>query len=66
MKKNLIVFGVVAVAVLFVAVYLWGPGTMPPGQPPLVTLSTANIGQFETVFDADVAAPRLVLLLSPT
>jgi len=66
MKKKLIVVGVLGVAVLFVAVYLWGPGTMPPGQQPLVTLSSANIGEFETVFDADAAAPRLVLLLSPT
>lgn len=66
MKKKLIVFGVVAVAVLFLAVYLWRPGAMPPDQQPLVTLSTANIAEFENVFDADATVPRLVLLLSPT
>lgn len=66
MRKKLIVLGVVGVALLLGASYLWGPGTVPAGQQPLVTLSSANVNAFETVFDADADMPRLVLLLSPT
>ena len=66
MKKKLIVLSVVAMAVLLGAIYLWGPGTVPAGQQPLVTLSSENVNAFETAFDADADMPRLVLLLSPT
>jgi hypothetical protein len=66
MKKKLIVLGVVAAAVVLGAVYLWGPGTVPPGQQPLATLSPANAAAFEAAFDADADSPRLVLMLSPT
>ena len=66
MKKKLIILGVVAAVVLLGAIYLWGPGTVPAGQHPLVTLSSANISEFDAAFDADADVPRLVLLLSPT
>ena len=66
MKKKLIILGVVAAVVLLTAIYLWGPGTVPPGQQPLATLSSANPNAFETAFDEDIDTPRLVLLLSPT
>lgn len=66
MKKKLVVAGVVAVAVLLGAVYLWGPGKVPAGQQPLLTLSSPTANVFETDFDADADTPRLVLLLSPT
>jgi hypothetical protein len=67
MKKKLIILGVVVVAVLLVAIYLLqGPGTVPAGQQPLTTLSSANAGAFESAFNADANLPRLVLLLSPT
>jgi len=66
MKKRIILFWLVALAVLFAFVYLRGPGKVPVGQPPLVTLSSTNISGFEGAFDADADLPRLVLLLSPT
>lgn len=66
MKKKLIVLGLVAAAVLLGAIYLWGPGTVPAGQQPLVTLSSANISEFEGAFNAGTDIPRLVLVLSPT
>jgi hypothetical protein len=66
MKKRIAVLSVLAVAILFGATYLWAPGKVPAGQPPLATLSSANIGPFEAAFDADASAPRLVLLFSPT
>lgn len=55
-----------AIAVLLLAVYLWGPSSVPAGQKPVLTLSTANFRHFENAFDRDADVPRLVLLLSPT
>ncbi|HEV2616638.1 MAG TPA: hypothetical protein VGU63_08535 [Candidatus Acidoferrales bacterium] len=66
MKKKLILLGLAVLAVLFAAIYLAGPGTVPAGQQPLVTLSSVNLSGFEGAFDADADMPRLVLLLSPT
>jgi len=65
-RKRLIGVAVPAVLVLLAAVYLWGPGSAPRGQDPVVTLSEGNLGEFEKVFDAETNVPRLVLLLSPT
>ena len=65
-RKRLIGFGVAAVLVLLTGAYLWGPGSAPSGQAPVVTLSEGNFGEFEKAFDAEADVPRLVLLLSPT
>ena len=65
-KRGLIGVGVGAVLLLLAAVYLWGPGSAPHGQDPVVTLSEGNLGEFEKAFDANADVPRLVLLLSPT
>jgi hypothetical protein len=65
-KKRLIGVAVAVVLVLLAAAYLWGPGSAPRGQEPVVTLSEGNLGEFEKAFDAETDVPRLVLLLSPT
>ncbi|MGA7174839.1 MAG: hypothetical protein WBX13_03840 [Candidatus Acidiferrales bacterium] len=65
-RKRLIGVAVTAVLVLLAAAYLWGPGSAPRGQQPVVTLSEENVGEFEKAFDAETDVPRLVLLLSPT
>ncbi|HXY14615.1 MAG TPA: hypothetical protein VEI26_08960 [Terriglobales bacterium] len=64
--KRAIVLALAAVLVLLGVRYLWGPSSVPPGQEPLVTLSSANFSEFERAFDADADIPRLVLLISPT
>lgn len=66
MKKRIIVLGLIALAVLFASIYLRGPGTVPAGQKPVVTLSSKNISGFEAAFDENPDMPRLVLMLSPT
>jgi len=66
MKTRAVILGVVLLAVLLAALYLWGPPSTPPGQRPLLTLSSARVGEFGAAFDAHAEAPRLVLLLSPT
>lgn len=65
-RKRLIGVAVTAVLVLLAVAYLWGPGSAPRGQEPVVTLSEGNVGEFERAFDAETGVPRLVLLLSPT
>jgi hypothetical protein len=55
-----------AVLVLLAATYLWSPGSAPPGQQAVITLSEANLAEFEKAFDAETEVQRLVLLLSPT
>ena len=65
MKRKAIIAGVVAL-LLLVASYLWGPSSVPQGQPPLVTLTAGNFSEFEIAFDGDTSVPRVVLLLSPT
>ena len=66
MKRKAIIAGVVAALLLLVAAYLWGPSSVPQGQPPLLTLTAGNFSQFEAAFDGDRSVPRVVLLLSPT
>jgi hypothetical protein len=66
MKRKAIIAGVVAALLLVAVAYLWGPSSVPPGQPPLLTLTAANFNEFETAFEADTSVPRVVLLLSPT
>jgi hypothetical protein len=66
MKRKAIIAGVVAALLLAAAAYLWGPSSVPPGQPLLLTLTAANFSEFETAFEADTSVPLLVLLLSPT
>jgi hypothetical protein len=65
-RKRLIGVGVAGFLVLLTAAYLWGPGSAPRGQDPVVTLSEGNLGEFEKAFDVETDVPRLVLLLSPT
>jgi len=66
MKRKAIIAAVVAALLLGAVAYVWGPSSVPPGQPPLLTLTAANLSEFETAFDADTNVPRVVLLLSPT
>lgn len=65
-SKRVISITLVALLVLFAALYLWWPASVPVGQEPLLTLSQTNFETFEKSFDSHTDAPRLVLLLSPT
>ncbi len=66
MKRRTIIVGMAAILLLLVAASFWGPSSVPQGQPPLLTLTPENFGEFQVAFDADTSAPQLVLLLSPT
>ena len=58
-KKRLIGIAVAAVVVLPAVAYLWGPGSAPHGQEPVVTLSEGNLEEFEKAFDAETDVPRV-------
>jgi hypothetical protein len=71
MRRSVAAVGVAVVLVLLLVVLRFGrtflgPSTVPAGQRPLASLSGASVGDFGAAFDAGAAAPRLVLLLSPT
>lgn len=66
MKKKAIISGVGAILLLLVAAYFWGPSSVPPGQPQLLTLTSDTFHEFQAAFDGDTRAARLVVLLSPT
>jgi hypothetical protein len=66
MKRKVLISALAAALLALAAVYLWGPSTAPPGQPPLITLSSSNFPEFSAAFDSQADFPRLVLLVSPT
>ena len=63
-RRALLLF--LVIAILVVGFYFWGSSSVPPGQPPLVSLSEANVSQFQQSFNAAISNTRIVLLLSPT
>ena len=64
-KKQLLLL-VLAAFVIFAADYFLQPGAPPPGQQPVLSLSSGNFSAFQQAFDEDPATPHLLLLLSPT
>jgi hypothetical protein len=54
-RKRLIGLAVAAGFVLLAAGCLWGPGSAPRGEAPVVTLSEGNLGEFEKAFDAETS-----------
>lgn len=65
-KRTFVIVVVIALILLAAFFYLRVPGSAPPNQEPLVTLTPANITQFAASFDAHMDMPRVILLLSPT
>jgi hypothetical protein len=66
MKRRYIVIVLVAVLVVAAVVYLGGGGHSPAGQPPLETLTAANVQDIKTEFNGAKGDARVLLLLSPT
>jgi hypothetical protein len=62
--------GIVAVLVLGgllgLGWHYYGGERVPAGQPPLLSLTTANFDQLRAAFNAASGQIRIVLLLSPT
>ena len=67
MKKLLAAWGFVMLSILGASVwYLFGPGTAPEGQPPLLSLAPGNLSRLQSDFNAASEKIRIVAVLSPT
>jgi hypothetical protein len=66
MKVKYEAWFVLVVVVLTIGWYLWGSRRAPRGQPPLTSLTPANLDLFKSAFNGATDRNRLVLLLSPT
>lgn len=66
MKRKYIAGGVLGAIVLAALIYFYGGGHAPSGQPPLRSLTAANITEIRNEFNAAKNEVRVLLLLSPT
>jgi len=65
--KRRYIFGVVLVALLAAAaLYLYGGGQTPSGQPPLEKVTAQNVSEIKNEFNAAKDEVRVLVLLSPT
>jgi hypothetical protein len=65
-RRRILAVALLASGLAFLAGWLWFPSRVPEGQQPLITLTNENASEFAAAFDQTPAAPRLVLLVSPT
>jgi hypothetical protein len=65
-KRVSVAAGLILAGLLALGWHYYGGTTVPPGQPPLASLTTENFGELRTAFNAGVGNVRVVLLLSPT
>ncbi len=67
MKKLLSILAVlVLIGLLTLGRHFNSGGTVPAGQPPLVSITSTNFEQLRAAFNAASGEVRIVLLLSPT
>ena len=66
MKPKHILLVVLAVALAAVLFYLYGGSQVPPGQPPLQSLTPQNLAEVENSFNAVKDDVRVLVLVSPT
>jgi len=66
MKTKYATWLTIIVVALLACWYLWVSRHAPRGQPPLTSLTLANLDQFKREFNGAADRARLVLLLSPT
>jgi hypothetical protein len=67
MTKRRVLWLVLALALgLTLAWYVWGPRTVPPGQPALATLSPSALETLRADFNRAAGQVRVIILLSPT
>jgi hypothetical protein len=68
MTRKRVLWALVLVAALGIAVawYVRGPRAVPPGQPPLATLSPSALEALRADFNRAAGQVRVIILLSPT
>lgn len=65
-RRNSILATIAALTAIAALVYLYGGSQAPSGQPPLMRLTTQNLSEIQTAFNAAKTDVRLLVLLSPT
>lgn len=66
MKRRYVVGAILLASLVAAALYLYGGGQTPSGQPPLRNLTAANVVDIKNEFNAAKDQVRVLLLLSPT
>jgi hypothetical protein len=66
MKRRSILGALVVVVLVAALVYFYGGSQVPPGQPPLESVTSQNVAEVRNGFNAAKDDVRVLLLLSPT
>lgn len=66
MKRKFILAVILILVLAGTAIYFYGGGRVPAGQPPLQSLTAANVSLIRNAFNAAKDDTRVLLLLSPT
>ena len=66
MKRRYVVGAILLASLVAAALYLYGGGQTPSGQPPLRNLTAENVVDIKNEFNAAKDEIRVLLLLSPT
>ncbi|HWF46644.1 MAG TPA: hypothetical protein VG168_06545 [Bryobacteraceae bacterium] len=66
MKRKFILGAIPVLLLVAAGIYFYGGGRVPDGQPPLQSLTRANITTIRNAFNAAKDDTRVLLLLSPT
>jgi hypothetical protein len=66
LKRKFILAAILILVLAGVGIYLYGGGRTPNGQPPLQSLTPANVSLIRNAFNTAKDDTRMLLLLSPT
>lgn len=66
MKRRYVIGAVLLALLVAAALYLYGGGQTPSGQPPLRNVTAQNVVEIKDEFNAAKGEVRVLLLLSPT
>ena len=66
MNRKRIVWIVVALLAFALFYYLYGGGTAPNGQLPLLSLNAGNMAALKDAFNGSASSVRVLVMLSPT
>jgi len=66
MNKRCLLIASIVIILVAALFYLYAGSRTPSGQPPLQTLTTGNVSEIKSEFNAAKNDVRVLLLLSPT
>jgi hypothetical protein len=66
MKRRYIIGAFLLALLVAAALYVYGGGQAPSGQPPLRNVTAENVVEIKNEFNAAKSEVRVLLLLSPT